>query len=89
MAELKEVGGFKVLPPPPDACQVCATEHDPAQPHNKQSLYYQFIFNAENGRSATWKDAMDHCTDEVKAAWKKALKEQFNIDVDENKSNKL
>lgn len=67
---MKEIGGFKVLPPAAGKCQVCAAEHDPTQPHNQQSLYYQFTFNAEHGRSPTWEDSMAHCSPEVKSKWK-------------------
>lgn len=74
MGEIKHIGGFKVLPPAPDSCQVCAQKHEPTEPHNPQSLYYQFTFNAEHGRSATWKDAMAHCTTEVVAKWMKGFR---------------
>lgn len=65
--------GMMLLPPSPDVCQECATDHDPEMPHNKQSLYYQTKFQMEHRRAATWEDAMSHCSDEVKAAWKKEL----------------
>lgn len=69
MGEMKQVGAFKMLPPAPDVCQECATNHDPRQPHNQQSLYYQYYFYADHERWPTWKDAMAHCTEEVKAKW--------------------
>lgn len=65
--------GMMLLPPKPGVCQECATDHDPEMPHNKQSLYYQTKFQMEHGRAATWEDAMAHCSDEVKEAWKKEL----------------
>lgn len=34
----------ELLPPPPNACQVCGVEHDEQQPHNAESLYYQYSF---------------------------------------------
>lgn len=40
MAELipgNHLGAFALLPPAPDVCQECAVEHDPADPHDKQS----------------------------------------------------
>ena len=52
--------------PKPGACPVCAVNHDPAFPHNKDSLYYQMRFRQENGRFPTWNDAMKHCTQEMK-----------------------
>lgn len=66
---LKQVGAFKMLPPRPDVCQICATKHDPAQPHNKQSLYYQYFFLADNNRWPTWTDAMAHCDQKIKDQW--------------------
>lgn len=64
-----------LLPPRPDVCQECATQHDPSLPHNAQSLYYQTKFHMQNGRAATWADAMAHCTNDVKERWTKALLE--------------
>lgn len=71
---MKEIGGMKLLPPKPDVCQMCAVKHEPDQPHNQQSLYYQYAFYADNGRWPTWKDAMAHCSDEVKQKWIAGLK---------------
>lgn len=61
--------GLQVLPPPPDCCQICAVKHDPMEAHNAQSIYYQFRFNAEYGRSPTWNDAIAHCPQGIKNAW--------------------
>ncbi len=62
---------------PPDTsdgkCPECAIKHDPAEPHNNQSLAYQYSFYAKHGRWPTWADAMAHCAPEVQAAWKDAL----------------
>lgn len=55
-----------ILPPKPGVCPVCAVNHNPALPHNKDSLYYQMRFRQENGRFPTWDDAMKHCTQEMK-----------------------
>lgn len=62
-----------LLPPKPGTCPICATAHNPADPHKKDSLYYQMRFHLENGRSATWVDAMAHGTEEVKQIWIQAL----------------
>lgn len=64
---------WNVMPPPKDKCQICAVKHDPAQPHNAQSLYYQMTFNGMVGRSPTWADAMAHCEAPVRDAWKAEL----------------
>jgi hypothetical protein len=66
-------GKMMLLPPDKDVCQICAVKHDPTLPHNAQSLYYQTKFQMENGRAATWEDAMAHCTEEVKKVWREAL----------------
>lgn len=75
---------MKLMPPHPSKCQYCAVEHDPKNPHDAQSLYYQFWFNNQYGRSPTWKDAMSHCTEEVKTAFTKKLN---YIGVDVNSTN--
>lgn len=80
MAQMKEIGGMKMLPPKPDVCQMCAVKHEPGQPHNQQSLYYQYAFYADNGRWPTWKDAMAHCSEEVKQKWISGLK-THGVDV--------
>jgi hypothetical protein len=67
---------LKVLPPAKDVCQECATKHEPGQPHNQQSLYYQIFFYERYGRYPTWVDAISHCTQAVKDAWKKELIER-------------
>ena len=65
-----------LAPPRAGTCPECAVNHDPAMPHNAQSLYYQYKFRQKHGRWPTWSDAMKHCTDEVRAAWIKALAEK-------------
>lgn len=67
---------FNIVPPGPDACQVCGRRpnHDPAQPHDAQSLYYQYAFYALHNRWPTWRDAVAHCADNVKAQWEKHLR---------------
>ena len=49
--------------------------HDPALPHNVNSLYYQMKFFQKNERSPKWADAMEHCDEAVKAKWVRALAE--------------
>lgn len=65
--------GAFMLPPAPDVCQECAHKHEPDQPHNAQTMYYQYRFANEHGRWPTWKDAVAHCAPEVQAVWKEAL----------------
>lgn len=71
-----------MMPAPPDKCQECAVHHDPVLPHNKDSLFYQYHFYAEHNRWPTWKDAMAHCSQEMKDTWIKALAEN-GVEVEE------
>lgn len=57
-------------------CPVCGVKHAPEQPHNRDSLVYQYKFYDEHGRWPTWADAMAHCPDDIKEFWKSALKER-------------
>lgn len=66
---------FTLLPPSPDVCQECAVKHDPQEPHDQTSLFYQAKFFMEHHRYPTWADAMSHSPDEVKAVWIKELKQ--------------
>ena len=71
---------FMLLPPRAGLCQICAGDHDPAMPHNAQSLYYQTAFNMQHGRAPNWIDAMEHCTEEMRAVWTKGLND-CGVDV--------
>lgn len=66
--------GFTLLPAKPGTCPRCATAHPQDQPHNNQSLYWQYRFYSQRGRWPTWKDAIEHCAPEVRAAWEKELR---------------
>lgn len=71
----ESVTQFRLLPPHPNACQVCGQIHEPEQPHNKDQLYYQYSFFSEHQRWPTWQDALAHCTPEMQKAWHDALTE--------------
>jgi hypothetical protein len=62
-----------LLPPARDTCPICATAHSANDPHNNQSLYYQYRFYHARGRWPTWADAIAHCTSQIQAAWKHQL----------------
>lgn len=64
---------WRLLPPSPEKCQECAVQHDPKQPHNAQSMFYQVKFNMQHHRAPTWLDAMAHCDAETQAHWKREL----------------
>lgn len=62
-----------IIAPTPGTCPVCATKHDPQAPHDKESLYYVSQFFRKNKRLPSWEDAMSHCTEPVKAEFRKKL----------------
>lgn len=62
-----------LLPPRPDVCQVCATDHPPGAAHNVGSLYYQYLFYGAHARWPTWADAIAHCQPEDRAMWREAI----------------
>ncbi len=62
-----------LLPCKPNVCQECAGKHRPNEPHNKNSLYYQYHFKAEYGRWPTWEDAIAHCEERIKKMWREEL----------------
>jgi len=79
MAEIikgKHLGGFSLMPAKQGTCQECAVDHAPEQPHNQQSLFYQYKFYNENGRWPTWADALLHCPEDIKQLWTKELLER-------------
>ena len=63
------LGPFKLLPAKKGTCPQCAVDHPPDQPHNQQSLAYQYWFYNEHGRWPTWADAIAHCSQEIKNFW--------------------
>lgn len=67
------VGTMQFLPPPKEACQLCAHKHEADKPHNLQSLFYAMRFQVAHGREATWADAIAHCTPAVQTFWRESL----------------
>ncbi len=79
-----------ILPPADGLCPECAVGHEPSMPHNRDSLHYQYKFRQDEeraGREArwpTWLDAMAHCNDTMKAAWREQLESRgVNVDGDD------
>ena len=58
--------GFTLLPAKSGTCPTCATKHEQHEPHNQQSLFYQYRFYSQRGRWPTWKDAIEHCPEDIK-----------------------
>lgn len=67
------LGAFALMPATPGTCPECATKHTPEEPHNQQSLAYQYDFYGKNGRWPTWSDAMAHCDDKMRQLWTEQL----------------
>lgn len=63
-----------LLPPPPNACQQCAREHEANLPHDQQSLYWQYWFRKQHGRWPRWPDAMRHCDEWMRNFWHQHLR---------------
>lgn len=78
--KVKETGttAFYIMPPDTSdgKCPECAVLHAPEQPHNQQSLVYQYGFYARHNRWPTWSDAMTHCTEETRNEWKAELQKR-------------
>lgn len=71
----------KIVAPGPKVCPICATRHIKNAPHDRDSLYYQNHFRKTHKRFPTWEDAMEHCTEATKSAFRKEL-EKRGISVD-------
>lgn len=70
------LGGFQLLKGrvPDGQCAECLTKHEVTQPHNQQSLQYQYGFMEKHGRWPTWYDALRHCESKMRESWIGALK---------------
>ena len=71
---------IKVIPPRPGACRICAARHRPEEPHDRDSLYYQNYFYMRHRRFPTWDDAMNHCSESVKADFLADLKKRGKVE---------
>lgn len=71
-----------LLPPPAHLCQKCAVDHTPDLPHNQQSMFWKYWFYKDSGGQwPSWRDAMAHCSEEMKQHWVTHL-EARGIDID-------
>lgn len=59
--------------PPYPLCPECGAEHPPEMPHKATSIDYLMRFHAKHGRAPTWEDSMDHCSEEIKEAYRYLL----------------
>lgn len=76
----QQPGILGMLPTKKGVCQECAIAHDPKEPHNAQSMFYQFKFYYSKKRWPDWRDAMIHCSDRTKKLWTQQL-EQAGVNV--------
>jgi hypothetical protein len=70
------LGNWILTKTPPWTCPECGVEHPPEDPHNRDSLAYQYGFYGKYGRWPTWADAMAHCSPKVQKAWMEALQKR-------------
>ncbi len=63
-----------MMPAKEGTCPECAVPHEESQPHNAQSMFYQYYFYNQKGRWPTWNDALSHCPDDVQSRWKSQLR---------------
>lgn len=85
-AKMDNIEEVKIIPPVPGSCPICASRHDPEEPHNRDSLYYLNWFYKKNKRFPTWRDAMSHCNEATKEKFKKKLMRQgITIDTEETR----
>lgn len=74
-------GNIRLFPPGKNVCPICATKHRKDDPHDIMSLYYQYVFYRNSGRFPSWRDALEHCPEDIKQRWTRALTAQ-GIDLD-------
>jgi hypothetical protein len=70
------MSAWTLVAPAPGACEVCAVAHDPAEPHNPESLYWSAKRQIEGKPAPTWADALAHVEDPLRQAWVDALAER-------------
>ncbi|MFK8825969.1 hypothetical protein [Citrobacter freundii] len=85
-ASKTELVNAQILPAKPGTCQECGTPHAPEQPHNAQSLLYQYAFYGREGRWPTWNDAMAHCEPFTREQWTRLLEERGIVVAIENEA---
>lgn len=68
-----DIGEIIITAPTPGRCRLCATAHRPEEPHNRNSLYYLVRFYQKHRRFPAWEDAMSHCSESRKEAFRKEL----------------
>ncbi|EPT5086568.1 hypothetical protein ACVUCS_003469 [Salmonella enterica subsp. enterica] len=62
-----------LMPTRTGTCPECGMQHRPDEPHNAQSLHYQYSFYGRWGRWPTWNDALAHCPPHIREFWLQEL----------------
>ena len=84
--ETKSDTKMMLMPAKEGTCEQCSAVHEKGHPHNAQSIFYQYWFYNEYGRWPNWKDAMSHCTSEMKNRWTLEL-EKAGVNVEKGEVN--
>lgn len=84
--EGKNLAPWKLLPAKTGTCPECAVAHDPKAPHNAQSLFYQYKYFNEHDHWPNWKNAMAHCSEEIKSFWVAEL-QKMGVNVEAGEVN--
>lgn len=77
------VTAWTVLPPAEGLCPTCAVDHEPGEPHNPDSLFWQTARLVAGEPAPTWTDALQHVTDPVRRALWIAALAKHGITIDE------
>lgn len=67
--QVMPVSNWTLMPAAPDACQVCAANHTPEEPHNPDSLYWQTARHIAGEDPPTWELALAHVEEPLRQGW--------------------
>lgn len=67
---------IKIKAPLKGTCQICAFPHKKDEMHEVESLYYKLRFFNANHRLPTFEDAIAHCSETQKEAYRKSREER-------------
>lgn len=73
MGFLNDRFGMTLMPAKPGLCPKCDRKHEDGWPHDRDSLLFQYTFYDEHGYFPSWADALEGCSEGVKAYWTEQL----------------
>lgn len=73
MGFLNKSFGMTLMPAKPGVCPKCGRDHEAGWPHDRDSLLFQYTFFDEHGYFPSWNDALEGCSEGVKAYWTEQL----------------